>query len=162
MAFQTFIRIEGITGESADSAHKGWIEVLSMKWELTNLKDLGRSDLAGRTHFSDFTISKAVDVSSPLLLQHASNHKKVPQIKIEVYRAGGAEKMKYLEYLFTNCIITRIQLNAGMAAEAGDAFPLEEVAFNYEKFEIVYTQQKRPDGMGGGVTQASFDLSAKS
>ena len=161
MAFQTFMKIEGISGESVDSAHKGWIEVLSMNWELTNVKDLGRSDTAGRTHFSDFTVSKAVDLSSPLLLQHASGRKKIPQIKIDVCRAGGSDKLKYLEYTFTNCVITRVQLNAGMSLEAGETLPFEEVAFNYEKFEVTYTQQKRPDGMGGGVTQASFDLRAK-
>jgi type VI secretion system secreted protein Hcp len=162
VAFQTFMKIEGVSGESVDSDHTNWIEVLGMNWEMTSAKDLGRTDTAGRTHFSDFTISKAVDLSSPLLLQQASSRRKIPEIKIEVCRAGGSDKLRYLEYKFTNCVITRIQLNAGIASGGAEALPIEDVAFNYEKFEVIYTQQRRADGLGAGVTQASFDLSAKS
>jgi type VI secretion system secreted protein Hcp len=163
VAFQTFMKIEGVSGESVDSDHIDWIEVLGMNWEMTSAKDLGGTDTsgAGRTHFSDFSISKAVDVSSPLLLQQASNKRKIPQIKIEVCRAAGIDKMRYLEYTFTNCVITRIQLNAGGASGGIEALPFEEVAFNYDKFDVTYTLQRRADGSPAGVTKASFDLSGK-
>ncbi len=44
------------------------------------------------------------------------------------------------------------------ASGAGDPLPTETVGLNYGKIEWVYTQQKRPDGAGGGNVTANYDL----
>ncbi len=44
------------------------------------------------------------------------------------------------------------------ASGAGDPMPTETVGLNYGHIEWTYTQQKRPDGAGGGNVTAKYDL----
>ncbi len=36
MAIDIYLKVEGTTGESQDSKHKGWTDVLSFEWGLHN------------------------------------------------------------------------------------------------------------------------------
>jgi type VI secretion system secreted protein Hcp len=67
-------------------------------------------------------------------------------------RAGG-DKVKYMEYKLSNCIVSSVSTNGGGGAE-----PNESITFNFGKIEWTYTQQKRGDGSGGGNVAAGWDL----
>ncbi len=45
-----------------------------------------------------------------------------------------------------------------VAGGAASELPIETVGLNYGKIEWIYTQQKRPDGAGGGNVTAKYDL----
>ena len=60
MAFDAFLKIDGVPGESTDDKHKDWIEVLSYSTGVSQ-KSSGSASTAGgasaeRADFQDFSI----------------------------------------------------------------------------------------------------------
>ena len=161
MAFDAFIKIDGIPGESSDDKHKDWVEILSYSMGITQPTSGSASTSGGatseRAHFLDFSIVKALDKASPKIAQACAGGQHIKEVKVELCRAGG-DKVKYMEYKMSDCIISSFR--PGGSAHGGETLPLEEVAFNYGKIEFTYTQQKRADGSGGGNVAGGWDLEA--
>jgi type VI secretion system secreted protein Hcp len=159
MSFDAFLKIDGIPGESTDDKHKDWMEILSFSYSVTQPTSGSASTSGGataqRANFHDFSIVKALDKASPKIFLACADGTHIKQITVELCRAGG-DKVKYMEYKLTNSIISSYR--PGGSSHGGEALPLEEVAFNYGKIEVTYTQQKRADGAGGGQVSAGWDL----
>ena len=156
MAFDTFLKIDGIPGESTDDKHKDWMEISYFNWGVSQPASGTASSAGGataeRANFSELSIRKTVDKASPKLAIACADGTHVKEIIIEVCRAGG-DKLKYLEYKLSNCIISSVSTAGGGGAE-----PTENISFNYGKIQWTYTQQKRSDGSGGGNVAAGWDL----
>jgi len=161
MAFDAFLKIDGIDGESTDDKHKGWIEVLSFNHGATQPPSATASSAGGgtteRVNVHDLVITKHVDKASPKLLENCCNGKHIGTVTIELCRAGG-DKLKYMEMKYEQVIISGVQ--AGGAAQGGDNLPTETISFNPGKLKHTYTQQKRADGSGGGNVTGGWDLTA--
>jgi len=73
MAFDAFLRIDGIPGESQDSNHKDWIEILSYRHGVRQPVSITASSAGGaateRVSFGEFMISKLVDKATPKLFE---------------------------------------------------------------------------------------------
>ena len=159
MAFDAFIKISDIQGESTDDKHKDWIEVLSFSGGVSQRASGSASTAGGasaeRADFADFSIVKALDKASPKLALTCANGQHIKEVVLELCRAGG-DKVKYYEVKLTNSIITSYR--PGGSSHGGETLPLEEVSFNYGKIEWTYTQQKRADGSGGGQVATGWNL----
>jgi type VI secretion system secreted protein Hcp len=155
MAFDAFLKIDGIPGESTDDKHKDWIEVLSFSTGISQPASATASSAGGataeRANFQDFTISKLLDKASPKLAVACADGTHIKEVKLEICRAGG-DKVKYMELKLTNCIVSSAVVGGG----GGE--PTETASFNYGKIEWIYTQQKRADGSGGGQVAAGWNL----
>jgi type VI secretion system secreted protein Hcp len=161
MAFDAFLKIKEIPGESTDDAHKEWIEILSYNTGISQTASGSASSGGGasseRADFQDFSIVKALDKASPKLALACADGTHISEVKLELCRAGG-DKLKYMEYRMSNCIVSSVR--PGGSSQGGETLPLEEVSFNYGKIEWIYTQQKRADGRGGGNVATGWDLEA--
>jgi type VI secretion system secreted protein Hcp len=161
MAFDAFLKIDGIPGESSDAKHKDWIEVLSYDFGIQQPASVFAGAVAGAAdqpaQFQDFVITKRLDKASPKLALACADGMGIKQVVLELCTAGG-DKAKYMEYRMTSCIISGYY-DEGESAGA-EPLPSETVSFKYGKIEWVYTQQKRPDGSGGGQVTAGWDLQA--
>lgn len=159
MAFDAFLKIDGIPGESTDDKHKDWIEIVSYSWGVSQPKSAAPSSSGGataeRADFQQFSVVKSLDKSSPKLALACADGTHVKEVKLELCRAGG-DKLKYMEYKMSNCIITSVHRSG--AAQGGESLPLEQISLDYGKIEWIYTQQKRADGSGGGQVAAGWDL----
>lgn len=159
MAFDAFLQIEGVPGESMDAEHVDWIEILSFNSGLSQRSSASASSGGGasaeRADFQDFSIVKALDKASPKLAVYCADGTHIPTVILELCRAGG-DKVKYMEYKLEEVIISRVQ--TGGSAEGEESLPGEEVSFNYGKISWTYTQQKRADGAGGGNVAAGWSL----
>jgi len=163
MAFDAFLQIDGIPGESTDDAHADWIEILSYSCGVSQTASASSSSGGGataeRADFQDFSIVKALDKASPKLAVACADGTHIASIIIELCRAGG-DKVKYMEYKLTDCIVSSVR--PGGSSSGGETLPLEEVSFNYAKIEWTYTQQGIVGGAGGGNVAAGWDLKANS
>jgi type VI secretion system secreted protein Hcp len=161
MAFDAFLKIDDIKGESTDDKHKDWIEVLSYSHGLsqptTASASSGGARTAERCNHSDFSIVKTLDAASPKLALFCCNGKHIPKVKIELCRASE-DKTKYMEYLMTDVIISSVR--PGGSAHGGETLPLEEVSFNYGKIEWTYTATDHKTGKPAGDVKANWDLIA--
>ena len=151
-----YMQIDGVKGESTDTDHKDWIELLSFNHAITQPASATAASAGGgttaRSQHSDFSISKFVDLASPLLYQLCSNGKHVKSVNIEMMRASGDKRVKYMVVAMTEVVISHV------APSGGSDFPSEAVSFNYGTIKWTYTQQKRADGTPGGNTTGGWDL----
>ena len=67
MAVDAFLKLDGIDGESTDSAHQGEIDVLSWSWgaSATGSFGMGGGGASGKASFADMSIAKLYDKASP-------------------------------------------------------------------------------------------------
>jgi len=158
MAFDAFLKIDGIPGESTDDKHKDWIEILSYSCGASQpgsgAASSGGGRSAERVDLQDFSIVKTLDKASPKLFLHCCNGRHIKEIMLELCRAGG-DKHKYMEYKLENVIVSSVR--PGGSAQGGETLPLEEVTFNYGKINVTYTQTDHKTGMPGGQVSSHWD-----
>lgn len=157
MASDTFLQIDGIKGESTDDDHKDWIEVLSFNWGVSQMASGTASSSGGasaqRSDFQDLSVVKELDSSSPLLNKACWGGQHIDKVVLQLNRAAGDKRQKYMEYTLKNVIISSISIGGG-----GGGIPTESVTFNYGEIKTVYTKQARKGGGGGGEIPAAWSL----
>ncbi len=160
MAFDAFLKIDGIPGESLDSKHKDWIEILRFDHMMEQPASVTASSSGGataeRVNHGTFDIVHLLDKASPKLYDACCTGKHIKDVTLELCRAGG-DKVKYMEIKLEEVLVSMVEAK-GEANDEG--FPSEKVKFSYGKIKWVYTQQKREDGSGGGNVNSGWDLTA--
>ena len=157
MASDTFLEIDGIKGESSDKDHKDWIEVLSFNWGVSQMASGTASSAGGgstqRADFQDLSIVKELDSSSPLLNKACWGGAHIKKVTLQLNRAAGDKRQKYMEYIMEHVIISSVSIGGG-----GGGVPTESVTFNYGKITTTYTKQARAGGGGAGEVPAGWNL----
>jgi type VI secretion system secreted protein Hcp len=157
MASDVYLQIDGVTGESNDSAHKGWIEVQSIDWGVvqptSDTVSTSGGHTVGRAVFDALRITKLVDLASPKLMELAAQGKTIPKAKLEFFRSDGTGPLKYYEVTLENVLVSsnRKSFSGGLIA---DQFTLR-----YARITERYTQQKIAGGAGGN-SSGGWDLAA--
>jgi type VI secretion system secreted protein Hcp len=157
MAFDAFLKIDGIPGESTDDQHKDWIEILSYDHSVEQPVSRTASSAGGasaeRANVEPLTITKNIDSSSPKLFEAAVTGKHIKEIVLELHRAGtNGGKVKYLEIRLEHALISYLKQGGG------GAFPVEMVSFAPGRYKVTYIKQQRADGAPGGNIAAGWDL----
>lgn len=155
--FDAYLKIEGVPGECSAAGFEGQIEVQSFSHGVSQSASLSASTAGGATMgrctHQDFTITKMLDKATPLLAQKCSDGSHIPTVTLTLTRAGGGDRVPYMEYKLTRCIVSSVSIGGGTGS-----FPTEAVTFNYGKIEWTYTQQNPEKGTGGGKTTAIWNL----
>jgi len=163
MAFDCFLKIEGIPGESTDDKHKDWIEILAFSHGLSQpgggARSSGGAASGERCDHMDFSITKTLDKASPKLSLHCCNGQHISKIRMELCRAAG-DKQKYMEYLMSDVIISSVRPNG--SAQGSEALPTEEVGLSYGKIEWQYTETDHKTGKPKGQIAATWDVVSNS
>jgi type VI secretion system secreted protein Hcp len=151
-----YMQIDGLKGESTDSEHKDWIELLSFNHSISQPASATAASAGGgttaRSQHSDYSITKYVDLASPKLYEMCSSGKHIKDITIEMLRASGDKRVKYMVVKMEQVVISHV------APVGGADFPTESISFNYGTIKWTYTQQKRTDGSGGGNAAGGWSL----
>lgn len=160
MAFDAFLKIDGIPGESTDSKHTDWIEILHFDHKMEQPASVTASSTGGataeRVNHGTFNIVHLLDKASPKLYEACCTGRHIREVTLELCRAGG-DKVKYMEIKMEQVLVSKVTSD-GSCNEEG--FPSEKIRFSYGKIKWVYTQQKRTDGLGGGNVNSGWDLTA--
>jgi type VI secretion system secreted protein Hcp len=138
MAYDAFLKLTGITGESQKENHTGEIDLQSFSWGASNSSSVGTGTGAssGKVSVSDFSIMKSTDSSSPVLFQKCCDGSVIATGVITLQRQVQAVATPYLVYNFTNVYVTSLQWSG--SGGSGDA-PMESVSFTFEVGTVDYT-----------------------
>ncbi|HVN72005.1 MAG TPA: type VI secretion system tube protein Hcp [Desulfomonilia bacterium] len=157
MASDIFLKIKDIDGESTDKGHEKWMEIESFSWGAHQAASSRVSTAGGatsaRADFGDLSVVKMLDSASPNLALACASGKHIDEVTLELNRAAGDSKVKYMEYKLNDVIISSISVGGG-----GSSVPVETLSLNYAKISWTYTMQKRAGGGGGGNVAAGWDL----
>jgi type VI secretion system secreted protein Hcp len=154
MAFDAYIKIEGIPGEALDEKYKGCIEITGYGFGMHQSTSATASSSggasSGRTSLSDFTFTKSLDKASCKIIEAVCAGKHLSEVVLTLHRAGG-DKFKYFEITLEEVIISNYSQNAN------DGVPGETISLNYGRIKTTYTQQSRADGSGAGNVSGGWD-----
>ncbi len=159
MAFDCFLKIDGVPGESTDAKHADWIELESYAHGLSQpssgAQSSGGARSGERTTHDDFTVVKPLDKASPKLALFCCRGDHIPKIVMELCRATG-DKQLYMKYTMYDTIVSFVR--PGGSAASADPLPMEEAGFNYGKIEWEYTETDHKTGGAGGTILANWSL----
>ena len=186
MAFDAFLKLDGIKGESADAKHKGEIDVMSFSFgaSQTGTQGTGGGGGAGKVQIHDIHFTKKVDASSPLLFLNCANGAHIKEANFVVRKAGGFQ-LEYLKVKLTDVLVSSIKphgqgeqneirgnhpqtglwgagqqapLQAGAVKSWGDEVPVEDLTLNFSKIEYSYQPQAADGKAQGGPILAGWDV----
>jgi type VI secretion system secreted protein Hcp len=147
-----FLKIDGIEGESTDDKHKGELEIQSWSWGATNQGTFGAGGGggAGKADFSDITISKYADKSTPKLLKAVATGQHIKNMVLVCRKAGG-QQQEYLKLTLEDVLISSYHSSA---AGGSSPVPNESIGLNYAKITYEYKPQKSDGSLEGSITIA--------
>jgi type VI secretion system secreted protein Hcp len=144
-AFDYFLKIDGIPGESTDAKHKDEIEVLSWSWgetQETASSPGGGGGAAGKVAMTDLHVSANISKASPQLLLACASGKHIKSAVL-AGRKGGKAQAEFLTFSLSDVLVSGYQ-TGGATAEA----PLDSISLNFSKIEVTYVQQTAKGGPG--------------
>jgi type VI secretion system secreted protein Hcp len=152
MAFDAFLKIDGIPGESLDRQHKDEIEIESFSWGLSNTGSIGSGGGAGagKAVLQDFHFTSKLSKASPLLLKACATGQHLKEALLTVRRGGGEGRggNEYLKIKLSDILVSSL----APAGEATDEFPSESFSLNFLKIDYLYTVRRT-----GEVVETRFD-----
>jgi type VI secretion system secreted protein Hcp len=153
-AIDYFLKLDGITGESVDSKHKGEIEVLSFSFGESNVRPPagGGGGGAGKVEMSDFSFTARTSKASPLLFQHCAQGKHIKQAILTVRKAGGSQQ-EYLKIKLNDVLISSYALGS----DVDEPTPQDAFSLNFVKLSFDYAPQKS-DGSLDAPVHGGWDL----
>jgi len=156
MAFDAFLKIDGIKGESNDSKHKDEIEIESFSWGATQTGTFagGGGAGAGKVQFQDIHFTTNVSKASPQLFLRCATgeHLKLATITLRKSSEGGSG-VEFYKLTLSDVLVSSYQ----SGGSSGSSVPVDQFSLNFTKVEYAYTQQDAT-GKPGDTSSAGWDL----
>ena len=158
MAVNAYLYIDGIKGPSTSKTDH--IDILSFSWGVSQTATYGtgasgHEAKAGRADFSNLSIMKVLDKTSPLLCDAcATGHifdKAYMLYSKPVGEGTSAKQQAYFRIWLKDALITSVQLSGS------NENPSESVSFAFQAVEIAYAPEKE-DGSLDAAIRKGYDL----
>lgn len=167
MAFDAFLKVDGIPGESSDAKHKEWIDLIGFEHSANqpNTGSLGTRGLE-RVNQGPFKFRHEIDKSSPKLQMAMHTGQNIAKIELEVCKATG-DKQLYYKVELENSVIGSVRTSGLSMSEAAAAdaaaggtppaaAPVEEVEVWCDKITWTYTETDHKTGASKGNIEAHW------
>lgn len=154
MAIDYFLKIDGVSGESLDSKHKGEIEVESWSWGESNPAQPGGGGGAGagKVQIQDLVFTSRFSKASPQLILACASGKHFKDAVLTARKAGKGQQ-EFLTFSLSDVLVSAYQTSGA----GGDVLPGDSVALNFSKIQVEYKPQN-PDGSLGSSIKAGWDV----
>jgi type VI secretion system secreted protein Hcp len=154
MAVSAHLFIDGISGPSTSMPNH--IDVLSFSWGVNQTAVYGtgasgKESKAGRADFSNLTIMKVLDKTTPLLCDHCATGNILAKVYIVYTKPVGDKQDNYFRVWIKDALVTSVQLSGSSEQ------PVESVSFAYQGVEIAYKPEK-DDGSLDAAIPKGYDL----
>lgn len=141
--------LPGVAGECLLTGYAGRIECLSyshaVAMQMTS--DVSSKErTAGKPNVQDFTISKYMDKSSPVLNQYCCEGRMIGDGTLTVGRNESGRVMPLIVYTLKDVIISSVS-----AASSGGDKPSETLTLNFTAIQWDYTAQKTDSTQGSAA-----------
>jgi type VI secretion system secreted protein Hcp len=155
------LEIEGIKGESSDTAHPNTIEIESFSWGVSNTSTFGGGGGggAGKVQFQDFSFTMRASKATPKLILACATGQHIKEAKLFVRKSGGdGRRDEYYVITLTDVLVSSFQQSG--SSGGGDSLPMEQISFSAARVGVAYTAGDGSvhtggasivDAAGGGV-----------
>jgi type VI secretion system secreted protein Hcp len=155
-SFDIFLKIEGIQGDSKDSAHRDEIDAVSFQIGVLNTGSFagGGGGGSGQVKFLDLKVFKFIDKASPQLFLASAMGHYIPRATLAV-RPSGPNPFGFYTIVLEDVLITNVNDNAVTTDQNGNL--METITLNCAKLTWIFTP-RNPDGSWGTPISRWFDL----
>ena len=153
MAVNAYLIIDGRPGPS--TSKQDAIDILSFSFGASQTAVIGPGSSggearAGRANFSDISIMKVVDKTSPLLFDDCGSGNYLKKVDIIYDKPMGDDQQDYYKIHLEDALITSIQHSGS------NENPMESISFAYSKIKVSYNPEQ--DGSLQGFIDKGFDV----
>ena len=144
-----------IAGESTLTDYSQKIELLSFSHGVAQQITGDQSNqkrTSGKPNHQDFTVTKYLDVASPVLIDYCNQAKPIPTVTLTIGQNENGKVNAFMVYSLTNALISSVSVGGG-----GGGKPQETVTFNYTAISWTYKQQA-PAVSDSGNSSATWNL----
>jgi type VI secretion system secreted protein Hcp len=154
MAVNAYLYVDGVEGPS--TSRTGCIDILSFSWGVSQTSTYGagasgKEAKAGRADFSNLSIMKVLDKTTPLLCDHCATGNILPKVYIVYDKPVGDKQQVYFRIWVKDALITSVQLSGS------NENPTESVSFAFQGVEYAYAPEK-DDGTLDAAIRKGYDL----
>lgn len=153
-AVDYFLKLDGIEGESVDKSHKGWIEISSFSWGLSqeSAGGHGGGGGTGKVSVQDFHFVANTGIQSPPLLVATGTGQHFKKAVLSVREA--ALKSEHIKIELADVLVSSYQIGGNEGSE-----PIDQFSLNFAKIEMAVRAQT-VDGGQGAVVTGGWDVAA--
>jgi len=130
MGYTTYLKMDGITGECVEEAHRGWLIVDSFSHSVCGAQPQG-----GPATLADLSIARFVDRATPLLARAAAEGRMFKEAVVELCRTDDA-KGKFMELRLSRVRVTMHSLSGGPQSDVRT--PYENLSLGFDQIEWNY------------------------
>lgn len=154
MAVNAYLFIDGVDGPSTSRTNH--IDILSFSWGVSNTSTYGagasgQEAKAGRADFSNLSIMKVLDKTSPLLADHCASGNILSKVYILYDKPVGDKQQAYYRIWIKDALITSVQ------DSGSNENPSESISFAYQAVEVAYAPEK-DDGSLDAAIRKGYNL----
>jgi len=154
VAVNAYLVVDGVTGPSTSKT--GAIDILSFSWGVSQTSTYGagasgKEAKAGRADFSNLTVMKVLDATSPLLFDHCATGNILKEVHLLYDKPVGDKQDDYFRIWLKDALITSVQLSGSHEN------PTESVSFAFQGVEVAY-KPENDDGSLGAAVPKGYDL----
>ena len=147
-----YLKMGDIKGESTDSGHADWINLLSVSNSITRPMAAGASGSTrhrSSATFGDIVCVKEVDASTPKLQEAIADGTNFPKVNIDLTTSSeGGERLPYLTWELVNARVSSYSVSG---ATDGSAVPTEQISLNFEEIKVTYYKYDKDNKSKGQV-----------
>lgn len=125
-AFDAYLKIDTVVGESSDTNHVNWIDIESFAQG---------ANQPGKATFSNLCLLKSIDRSSPVLAQSCANGAHFAYAVLE-FVTTDASRTRFYQLGLTNVGVTSVSTQG----DTGDARPTETLCLTFTSIGWDYTE----------------------
>jgi type VI secretion system secreted protein Hcp len=154
MAVNAYLFIDGISGPS--TSRTDCIDTLSFSWGVSQTAVYGagasgKEAKAGRADFSNLSIMKVLDKTTPLLCDHCATGNILDKVYILYDKPVGDKQQAYFRIFLKDALITSVQLSGS------NENPTESVSFAFQGVEVGYNPEDDTGQLAGAICKG-YDL----
>lgn len=143
-AFDIFMKLGDIKGESTDDKHKDWIELFSYSGGVSQASVAvgnGAARAVATTNCAPLKVQKLFDRASPTLLAAAVTGQHFSNAEVDFVRADAGREV-FIKFELNDVVVSS---TAQSAAAGEDSTPTENLSLNFGGVKVTY-QPQNADG----------------
>lgn len=153
-----FLKVQDIDGESEDSDHEEWIDILSWSWGMSQAANthMGGGGGMAQSSTQDLSVIKFCDRSTPALMHTCLTGNHIGKAELQCTKATGDDKggaLAYIVLVMEDIVVSSV----GTGGSGAEDRMTESCTLNFAKCEYMYTVQGE-DGAEGEQPTLEWDI----
>ncbi len=148
------LTMTGVRGESGDKEFPDSIEVTGWSFSGSSTWDINSGQKTSRVRLSELTVTKRVDLSTPVLMRLMCDNRVIDDVKLINRKAGGQRQEDFFRIELKNA---RVRSVVQKATSIGGSILEETVSFIWQKVKLIHREQSQRGSLQGGGVEFEYD-----